>query len=54
MSIDLIKEHFKENFETVFEHLTDGGKKVCIYDRLCFFCYQYKVYLGLPKYLRLN
>lgn len=25
---DLVKEEFKENFETVFEHLTDGESKV--------------------------
>lgn len=25
---NIVKEHFKENFETVFEHLKDGNKLV--------------------------
>ncbi|ROL53285.1 Dynein heavy chain 7, axonemal [Anabarilius grahami] len=26
---NIVKEHFKENFETVFEHLKDGNKLLC-------------------------
>ncbi|XP_043080221.1 dynein axonemal heavy chain 12 [Puntigrus tetrazona] len=26
---NIVKEHFKENFDTVFEHLKDGNKPIC-------------------------